>query len=75
LLLFSLLLLLLLKERNERNIVRVIKSIRLRWADHVATMEEGRNAFKILTGIPAGNRSFGRPRRRLENNIRVDLKK
>ena len=34
------------------NIVRVIKSRRLRWEDHVATMEEGRSAFKILTGKP-----------------------
>ena len=34
------------------NIVRVIKSIRLRWAGHVARMEEGRSAFKILTGKP-----------------------
>ena len=36
------------------NIVRVIKSRRLRWAGHVARMEEGRRAFKILTGKPAG---------------------
>ena len=36
-------------------------------------MEEGRNAFKILTGKPAGKRSLGRPRRRWENNIRMDL--
>ena len=35
------------------NIVRVIKSRRLRWAGHVARMEEGRSAFKILTGTPA----------------------
>ena len=35
-------------------IVRVIKSTRLRWAVHVARMEEGRNAFKILTGKPTG---------------------
>ena len=34
------------------NIVRVIKSIRLRWAVHVDRMEEGRSAFKILTGKP-----------------------
>ena len=34
------------------NIVRVIKSSRLRWAGHVAIMEEGRSAFKILTGKP-----------------------
>ena len=34
------------------NIIRVIKSRRLRWAGHVARMEEGRSAFKILTGKP-----------------------
>ena len=42
------------------NIVRVIKSRRLRWADHVARMEEGRSAFKILTGTPAGKRPLER---------------
>ena len=36
-------------------------------------MEEGRSAFKILTGIPAGNKPLGRPSRRWENNIRMDL--
>ena len=36
-------------------------------------MEEGRSAFKILTGKPTGNRPSGRPRRRWENNIRMDL--
>ena len=51
------------------NIVRVIKSRRLRCAAHVARMEEGRNAFKILTGTPAGNRPLGRPRRRWEDII------
>ena len=37
-------------------------------------MKEGRSAFKILTGSPAGNRPLGRPRRRWEDNIRTDLK-
>ena len=55
------------------NIVRVIKSRRLRWADHVARMEEGTSAFNILTGKPTGKRPLGRPRRRLEDNIRMDL--
>ena len=41
------------------NIVRVIKSRRLRWAGHVARMEEGRSGFKILTGKPTGNRPLG----------------
>ena len=44
------------------NIVRVIKSRRLRWAGHVARMEEGRSALKILTGTPTGKRPLGRPR-------------
>ena len=55
------------------NIVRVIKSRRLRWAGHLARMEEGRSAFKILTGKPTGKRPFGRPRRRWEDNIRMKL--
>ena len=55
------------------NIVRVIKSRRLRWAGHVARMEEGRSAFKILTGKPRGKRPLGTPRRRWEDNIRMDL--
>ena len=40
------------------NIVRVIKSRRLRWAGHLARMEEVRSAFKILTGKPTGERPF-----------------
>ena len=55
------------------NIVRMIKSRRLRWAGHVARMEVGRSAFKILTGKPTGRRPLGRPRRRWEDNIRIDL--
>ena len=55
------------------NIVRVIKSRRLRWAGHVARMEEGRSAFKMLTGKPTGKRPLGRPRRRWEDNIRMDF--
>ena len=56
------------------NIVRVIKSRRLRWAGLVARMEEGRSAFKSLTGKPKGKRSLGRPRRRWEDSIIMDLK-
>ena len=41
------------------NIVRMIKSRRLRWAGHTARMEEGRSAFKILTGKPTGKRPLG----------------
>ena len=52
----------------------MIKSRRLGWTSHVARMEEGMRAFKILTGKHAGKRPLGRPRRRLEDNIRMDLK-
>ena len=55
------------------NTVRVIKSRTLRWAGHVARMGEGRKVFKILTGKPTGNIPLGRPRRRWEDNIRMDL--
>jgi len=56
------------------NIFKAIKSRRLRWAGHVARMEEGRSAFKILIDKPTGKRPLGRPRRRWEDNIRKDLK-
>ena len=52
------------------NIVRVIKSKRLRWTGYVARVEEGRRAFKILTGILTGKRPLGRPRRRLNGPCR-----
>ena len=52
----------------------MIKSRRLRWVGHVARMEEGRSAFNILTGKPTGKRPLGRPRRKWEDNIRMDLK-
>ena len=55
------------------NVVRVIKSRRLRWAGHVARMEEGRSAFKTLTGKPTEKRPLGWPKHRWENNIRMDL--
>ena len=59
------------------NIFRVIKSRRLKWAGHVARMEEIRSAFYILTGrpTPTGNIPLGRPRGRWEDTIRMDLKK
>ena len=49
------------------------ESKRLRWAGHVARMEESRSAFKILTGKPTGKRPLGRPRHRWEGNIRMDI--
>ena len=55
------------------NIVRVIKSRRLRWAGHVARMEEGRGVHQVLVGKPEGKRPLGRPRRRWEDNIKMDL--
>ena len=48
-------------------------SRRLRWAGHLARMEECRSAFKILTGKPTGKRPLGKLRRRWEDNIRMDL--
>ena len=54
-------------------LIRVIKSRRLRWAGHVARMEEGRRVFKILTGKPTGKRPSGRPTRRWKENIRMGL--
>ena len=51
----------------------MIKS-RLRWACHVARMEECRSAFKILRGRPTRKRSLGRPKRRWEDNVRMNLK-
>ena len=46
----------------------------MRWAGHVARMEEGRSAFEILTGTSTGKRPLGRSRRRWEDNIRMDLR-
>ena len=56
------------------NIIRNLKSRRLRWAGHVARTEEFRNECKVLVGRPEGKRSLGRPRRRWEDNIKMDLK-
>jgi len=52
------------------NIVRVIKSRRMRWAGHVARMGERRCVFRVLVGKPEGKRPLGRPRRRWEDNIK-----
>ena len=53
------------------NIVRVVKSRRMRWAGHVARMGEGRVVHRVLVGKPEGKRPLGRPRRRLEDNIKM----
>ena len=55
------------------NIVRAIKSRRLRLAGHLTRVVEGKSAFNILTGKPTGKRPLGRPRRRRKDNIRMDL--
>jgi hypothetical protein len=55
------------------NIVRVVKSRRMRWAWHVARMGEGRGVHRVLVGKPKGKRPLGRPRRRWEDNIKMDL--
>jgi hypothetical protein len=54
------------------NIIRVIKSTRMRWASHVARMENRRDAYKVLVGRPEGERSLGIPRLKWEDNIRTD---
>jgi len=56
------------------NIVRVIKSRRMRWAQHVARMGEERGVYRVLLGKPVGRRPLGRPRRRWVDNIRLDLR-
>jgi hypothetical protein len=53
--------------------IRIIKSKRMRWAGHVARMEEKRNAYRLLVGKPEGKRPLGRPGRRWVDNIRMDL--
>jgi hypothetical protein len=56
------------------NIVRVIKSRRLMWVGHVARMGEGRGVYRVLVGRPEGKRPLRRPRRRWEDNIKLDLR-
>ena len=46
----------------------------MRWAEHVARMEEGIGVYRVLVGQPEGKRPLGRPRRRWEGNIKMDLK-
>jgi hypothetical protein len=55
------------------NIVRVVKSRRVRWAGYVVRMGEGRGVHRVLVGKPERKRLLGRPRLRWENNIRMDL--
>ena len=55
------------------NIVRVIKSRRLRWAGHMVRMGEESGVYRVLVGKPKGKRPLGRPRRRWVDNIRMYL--
>jgi len=57
------------------NIVRVIKSRRMRWAGHVARMGEERGVYRVLVRKPEGKRPLGRPSRRCVDIIRTDLQK
>jgi len=56
------------------NIVRVVKARRMRWAGHVVPMGVWRGVHRVLVGKPEGKRPLGRPRRRWEDNIRMDLR-
>jgi hypothetical protein len=56
------------------NVVTVIKSRGMRWAGHVARIGEGRGVYRVLLVRPEGKRPLGRPRRRWENNIKMDLR-
>ena len=51
-----------------------LKLRRLRWAGHLARMEQSTNAYRVLVGKPESRRPFGRPRRRREDNIKMDLR-
>ena len=53
--------------------MRVVKSRRMRWAGHVGRMGEGIVVHRVLVGKPEGKRPLGRPRRRWEDNIKMDL--
>jgi len=55
-----------------RNIIRVIKSRKMRWVGHTARMGEIRKAYNTLVGKPEAKRILGRPRRRWEDKIRMD---
>jgi hypothetical protein len=55
------------------NIIRLIKSRRMRWTGHVARMGETRNTYRILVGKPEGKRPLGRARRWWVDNIKMDL--
>ena len=53
--------------------LRVLKSRRMKWVGYVARIGEGRVVYRFLVGKPEGKRPMGRPRRRCEDNIKMDL--
>jgi hypothetical protein len=55
------------------NIIRVIKSRKMRWVGHVARMGKRRGAYRVLVGKPEERKPLGRPRLRWKNNIKMDL--
>jgi hypothetical protein len=55
------------------SVIRIIKSMIMRWAGHVARMGEKRNVYRLLVGKPEGKRPLGRPRRSLVHTIRMDV--
>jgi hypothetical protein len=56
------------------DIIKQVKSRRMRWVGHVARVGQERKVYKVLVGKPKGKRPFGRPRRRWEDGIRMDLR-
>jgi hypothetical protein len=56
------------------DILRHIRSLRKRWAERVARMEEGRNVYMVLVGKPEGKKPLGRPRCRWEDGIKMDCR-
>ena len=56
------------------NLIRNIKSRRLRWVGQAACMEESINSYSVLVGKPEGKKNLGRPRRRWEDNVKMDLR-
>jgi hypothetical protein len=59
---------------SSSDIIRQVKSRRMRWAGHVARMREERKVYKVLVGKPEGKRPLGRPRRRWEDGIKMYLR-
>jgi hypothetical protein len=59
---------------SSANIIRIIKSRRMRWVRHVARMRENRNAYRTLVGKLEGQSPLGRPRRRWVDNFKIILR-